>query len=114
MIDRTIPRAKASEAKRSTTERSARVKASEAKRNAKVLEDYFVVNDEYHALERERKRLRGEVDMIPAGKYGDWEKAYGTPGKTTDMDAVARRYEELGEVVPTREKAAPLQVKRLA
>lgn len=88
-------------------------RASKTRRHEATLAAYKAVSDEYHEIERERKRLRGEVDLIPAGTYGEYQKAFGTPSRTVDMDAVARRYEELGEVLPTREKAPPLQVKRV-
>lgn len=94
-----------------TARKTAAQKAVE-KANEAVLADYYRVNDQKREIDREHRRLKKAVELIPDGQVGSYIKTYGNPRVITDQDAVAERYAELGEEVP-KKLAHPLIVRKV-
>ncbi len=79
-------------------------------RFAMLLADYRNRSDELNKLMTIVKGLKAQIEEIPAGTYGDWIRAHGTPREITDQDAVKAHYRELGIAMPTKLTSAPLIV----
>lgn len=80
----------------------ARVTASMKRDMAATLRTFHAANEAKKAADSDYRRARKAVEAIPDGQYVDMIKTYGNPRTITDNDAVAKRYEELGEMVPTK------------
>lgn len=94
------------------TERRRTARKAVEEQNAKVLREYLVTHNEKLAVDKDDRRLKRLVEAIPDGQHGNYLKTYGNPRTVTDLDAVAKRYAELGEEVPTK-LAHPLVVRRI-
>lgn len=94
-----------------TTKRT-RVTAAVKRQIAETLAAFHAVNEAKKSTDAEYRRLRKEVELIPDGQYVDYLKTYGNPRTINDNDAIAKRFEELGEMVPTK-LSHPLVVRKI-
>ena len=79
-----------------------------------LLADYNNRASELRKLEKIVDGLKEQVREVPPGKYGDWERADGTPREIVDAVALKARFAQLGEVIPMRMSAPPLVVRPAA
>lgn len=89
-----------------------RMSAATRRQIETTLATFYEANEAKRAADADYRRARKAVEAVPDGQFGEYLKTYGNPRTITDNDAVAKRYEELNEIVPTKQ-AFPLVVRKV-
>jgi hypothetical protein len=76
------------------------------------LREYFEANEAKRKADADYRRTRKMVEDIPDGQYGSMLKTFGNPRTINDNDAITKRFDQLGEIVPTKQ-AFPLVVREV-
>lgn len=80
-------------------------------RYANLLADYRARVDDFNKLKKIVDGLKEQVAEVPVGKFGDWERAEGTPREITDAAQIKADYAAMGKPVPVRMSAPPIVVR---
>lgn len=84
--------------------------AQKKTRISMLLADYDAKNREFNKLKKDVDALKAQVKDIPAGTYGEWIRAHGTPRQINDIGRAREIIAEIGRVWPMRESESPIIV----
>ena len=84
--------------------------AQKRNRIAMLLADYDARSRDLRKLTKDVDTLKEQVREIPAGTYGEWTRAEGTPRTIVDHAAVKKYFSEHGAELPTKTTEAPIIV----
>lgn len=85
-------------------------KAQRAARLSDLLGEYDRLNKEKRKIESDLKTLKGQLDFVDPGTYGDWVLSFGTPRTIMDQPKVRDYFQANDLELPVMQTAPPISV----